>query len=537
MRVPLLVLLVAPWFTQDVSAQTVPEVRGTVVESGSTTPIPGAEVTLREFGPNEENFIVNKAVVSAITDGNGGFVLRPGHLGEFTVEAKKDGYTAAAGLQAVLNAASPAQSIRMSLIRPGTLTGRVIDANGNPVPNFKVRLEYSSKGSAQVGVQAYVNFESALTNGEGVFTAVLRQPGAYWVRVQPKEAADGDDLMEFTAAAFQVVDEDVEPSYWPGGAPTREQILPVNVTAGGIANAGTITLRKVPYYRVRLTLNRDCEPNERWILRLRTTGDAGPVADRYSACRKDGLITGVAPGNYDLAIWRGREVDRWARASFIVTKENTTAAIVFSDSVAVSGRVIAAEGGDLTKLGQVKVMLRSSEGLPSGDGVPTFNDAGEFRFARVPWTAQLLSVEPSNPDTYVKEVRYNGLPLRGPDLDAISGSKIDVVLDSQAAKLNVMLKTGQNAVFGWVLLFPASATQPPKRLAPFPPFVMVGIASRTPGLVTVSNIPPGEYRIVPIAPQGDEDLTDPNVIAQRFARAEKITLGRGEQKSIELQVK
>jgi hypothetical protein len=536
MRVPLFVLLVLPLL-----AQPVPEVRGTVVETGSTTPIPGVTVSLNEFGPNADNFIVSKVVVSTVTDGNGVFILRPGHLGEFRLEAKKEGYNGASGAQYALTAAVPMQTAQVSMVRPGTLTGRVIDQEGNAVANLRLMVEgvpARASNGAPVGYSPSFLSTPVITNAEGVFAATGLQPGGYRVHVVPKPPKGDEDLLEYSEAEFKVVDEDVEPSYWPGGVPEASMVLPITVAGGAIANAGTITVRKVTYYRVRLTLNRDCEANERWILRMRPADDfESPQMDRYTACRRGGLLTGVPAGNYDLAIWRGRDVERWARVSVVVTKENTSAPIAFNESASASGRVLAAENADLAKLGPVQILLRSSEGLPSSKGLAMPDEAGRFAFASVPWQAQWLSVQPMNPDTYVKDVRYNGLPLRSQRVDAIPGANIDILLDSGAAKLTANFKNGEAKTMGRLLLFSASVTEPPRLLGGFPPFILMGAEERTGESATVASIPPGDYRMLAMPFFIDEDFRDPNAIAQRFARAEKITLGRGEQKTIELQVK
>ena len=543
MRVPLFVLLLPLSVGASLLAQPLPEVRGTVVETGTTTPIPGVTVSLNEFGPNEDNFIVSKVAASSVTDGNGGFILRPGHFGEFRLDAKKEGYNGSSGAQYTLSSAAPAQVARVSMTRPGTLTGRVMDRDGNPMANLRLTVEGVPRNASNGQALGYSpSFLSApvTTNAEGIFNATGLAPGGYRVHVGPKSPRDDQDLEEYTDAGFKIVDEDVEPSYWPGGVPEAAMVLPTNVAGGAIATVGTITIRKVPHYRVRLTLNRDCEPNERWIMRLRPADNVrSPTMDRYTGCRRDALLTGVPSGAYDLAIWRGRDADRWARVPFTIGKENTAASVTFNDSVSVSGRVTMAEKGDLTKLGPVQILLRSSEGLPSAKGIAAPDGEGKFTFDSVPWIAQWLSILVMNPETYVKEIRYNGLPVRSPDLVAISGATLDVVLDSGAAMLTANFKNGEAQTMGRVLLISTSVTQPPGLLGGFPPLILMGGEDMLGAsmITKVTNIPPGDYHLLVLPFFLDEDFNDPNAIAQRFARAEKITFGRGEQKTLELQVK
>ncbi|MEO8097830.1 MAG: carboxypeptidase regulatory-like domain-containing protein [Acidobacteriota bacterium] len=537
MKAPLLLLLLIPLVLAQSPAP--PEIRGSILELNTGTPIPGVDVTAYEFAPHEDNFVVRKAVVSTITDANGVFSLKPGHFGTFSIGIKKEGYAVAsqgvqtfeiAGPSLNLTAAAPVQSIRMSLTRPGTLTGRVIDRDGNAVRNIRVFAERSPV--------SFPGSISATTNAEGIFTVQNLAPGSYVVHIQPTPAGgDSDELTAFTESAFQTVDEDVEPSYWPGGVSNPEQTLPIPVAGGAIANVGTITIRKVPYYRVHISLGGACAPNERWIYRVRLANSIlGPAMDHYVACRQEFLLTGIPPGAYNLAIWNGRSVDRWALVPFTITTRNTTAAVTLSESVPITGRVKAADGADLAKLGEVSILLRSADPLPANQASVNPDANGLFAYPRVPWKTQSLSVEPRDPSTYVKEIRYNGLPLRSQSLDAIAGSTLEILLDSQAASLAVTLKQGEAPTTGSVALVATSVTEPPRPLAPYPPFIFVASA-RADGKITFRNLSPGEYRVVPLPPQIDEDFTDATVIAAHLARANKIILARGEQKSIEVQLK
>jgi len=528
MRVPLLVLLFGLLAAAQPAA--VPEIRGTVVEAGTTTPIPGAEVTIYEFGPNAENFIVNKAVVSTTTDVNGAFSLKPGRFGDFSIAAKKAGYDdRAASRSQPLNTANPVRSIQLALTLPGSLTGRVVDVQGNPVRNQRVVL-------LERAISRFPGTLSAITNEEGIFIASKLAPGPYVAQIAPESARGDEELLPFTEEAFQIVDEDVEPSYWPGGVSDPDLVLPLTVSGGAIANAGTITVRKVPYYRVRVTNTSDCAPNERWILRLRPAAEAEiAVLDHYAGCQRDFLLTHVPPGSYALGVWTGRDVEKWALAPIVITKENTSTSLNFQGSAAISGRITTVEGVDRTKLGDLQILLRSGNGLPSPQAVAEVDASGEITFARVPWTTQWVSVQPRNPETYVKEIRYNGLPLRNYQIDSIStGSTLDIVLDNGAASLDITLKRGEATATGHVLLIAATLTEPPRSFSQFPPFtIRAGDPFSNANLTR--NIPPGDYRLI-VMPVSF-DFTDTNLMASLFAQAEKITLGRGEHKSIEIKLK
>src|SRR3954462_10816238 len=71
-------------------AQTA-EVRGTVIERGPNTPLPGAQVSLYECVPNGDTLDA-RLFKSITTDARGVFSFAPGHLGDFRLEVTKPGY-------------------------------------------------------------------------------------------------------------------------------------------------------------------------------------------------------------------------------------------------------------------------------------------------------------------------------------------------------------------------------------------------------------------------------------------------------------
>jgi hypothetical protein len=495
-------------------AQDAPEIRGIVTEADSTTPIPGVEITLTEFVRNAENFLERKAVATTITDAAGAFLLKPGHKGTFAVAANKNGYSDSSGRTLLLDANTPAQSIRMTLVRPTTLTGRLVDPEDKPVPKQRVYLDLVRAAVRSPG------FLSVFTDADGVFNATNLQPGSYVVGIRP-QAPLGQDIQAFTESAFESVDQDIESSYWPGGVPSAEQALPVTVAGGGIANVGTIVTRKAPYYRLRISLNGGCAPNEFWTLRLLTSAQPiGGGTDRYTPCREDALLAGIAPGSYTLAVSNGRKFDHWALAPFTITDKNTLVSLTFNDSPSLTGSLIAADGADLSKLGGATILIRPSAPLPAGSPNEESDAAGKFTFQRLPWKTQSISVRPLSPGTYVKEIRYNHQTLRTHEFDASAGAPMEIVLDSGAATLTGVLKKGDAASQGNVLLVAASETTPSPLV--FPPFSFSALTG-TDVRFTISNIPPGDYRVI----------TRPPLLLEN----EKITISRGEQKYVELKLK
>lgn len=133
-------------------------------------------------------------------------------------------------------------------------------------------------------------------------------------------------------------------SLWPGGVKTREEVLPIPVADGSSANAGTITVRKTPYYRAHVSLAGECAPNERWVYRIITKQEGFPPSEeQFGGCRKEFLLTGLTPGEHTLAVWVGRDVNAWGLAPFTITNKNVEVTLCLSPSFSVTGQVKATE--------------------------------------------------------------------------------------------------------------------------------------------------------------------------------------------------
>lgn len=127
------------------------EIRGLVLEPGSVLGVAGAEVTLYEFVRDADNARV--AFATATTDLRGAFQFHPLRPGDYYVEVHKQGYVSSysfngpttplqesTGTLLSLSRDRPSQEVRVSLMRPGELSGRVIDEDGNPAAGVRVEV-------------------------------------------------------------------------------------------------------------------------------------------------------------------------------------------------------------------------------------------------------------------------------------------------------------------------------------------------------------------------------------------------------------
>jgi protocatechuate 3,4-dioxygenase beta subunit len=75
------------------------------------------------------------------SDAGGRFEFSPSQLGYYAVEVRKEGYSGGNSSQEIaLTSSAPKSDVRLSLVRPGRIAGRVVDEEtGKPVAGLRLR--------------------------------------------------------------------------------------------------------------------------------------------------------------------------------------------------------------------------------------------------------------------------------------------------------------------------------------------------------------------------------------------------------------
>lgn len=501
------------------------EIRGTVVEKGLG--VGGATVTLYEFSHTSPEAATRSVFVTTSTDPKGEFTFHPARAGEYYVEARKEGYFAetfdgpsaeaidSVGDSVSLDQDHPSQQRRFTLIRLGELRGRVIDEDGKPLSNLRVGLIPAT--STQV-----------VTDPDGYFTATKLRPGDYLVRIGP-ERGSPEILRQFSESDLKIVDEDLEASFWPG--------VPLPVSSGASLSVGTITVRKAVYYRAHLSVQRgDCEPDENWQLAVRT-GDAPDLGtSRQVPCSGDFLVRNLLPGSHSFVLStdnRRRKENHWAIASAEVTDHNLEVTMIMSAGADIIGRLVAADGAALPRRTTLVVtpVLR-------GWGFTTLvSDAGgTFQIHSLPGDPSQVSARDMGDKFYVKEVRYNGLPVTDGVFTPVSGpANLEIVIDDKAATISgSVAERGKVAgpimivAVKWPLLPNSSSVSMLLRKS-------INAPADEQGKFQINGLAPGEYRVFGVT-EGTAIRLRPDILVRLLDRAENVTLERGSSQSISLKM-
>jgi hypothetical protein len=187
-----LALASAPAWAQNAASSNPPaiEIHGLVTELGLGLGLAGAEVTAYEFaGPQREK----KVFSTTVTDPHGEFRFHPARFGDYWIEVRKQAYfatipmdgvsssimakplAAETGALVTVSAEHPSLAVRFALMRPGELTGTVMDEDDKPLPNTLVELTLAGSPA--------LSQATTRTDANGVFTAKLLMPGDYLVKL------------------------------------------------------------------------------------------------------------------------------------------------------------------------------------------------------------------------------------------------------------------------------------------------------------------------------------------------------------------
>jgi hypothetical protein len=429
------------------------------------------------------------------------------------------------------------------LTRRAELTGRVLDEDGNPIPDLPVRI---------YGRSAMRTVDNATTQGNGVFRAASLQPGQYAVGTLPK--AGGPALMTpFSEKDVDIVDTDFEIAYWPG-VPDIDSATPWTASPGASMNLPDLRLRKVPTYRAHISVKAAaCAEAEQWsLLILKVQPDALRVLSPLDsapiklACGKELLVRNLRPGGYWFALWSGKResVDTWALQQVEVKDQNIQVGLEMSRGTDLNGRLVPAEGAKLPPGNAIVLNVMSMVlGLPTGANTRMLDGSGIFGLNNLPWGS--VRIQPlflgNRVDYYVQAIRLNGQVIPDGVVNLAGGAgAIEIVVDDKPATVTASVFDGEKPyALGSVVMvkmplapgISVSDLQQSRRV------IMNGVDNALGAAqIQVQGLAPGEYRAFAVRREDREKVLESSVLERLASRGEKVVLERGGSQNITLKL-
>jgi hypothetical protein len=517
MLVPLLFLLLAAPMSDTFI------VTGTVVDHLQNRPLNYILVTLTS---TEDR----KLTVSAITAADGRFGFNNVPAGKYTLSAQRRGNSAPQLYQqndqySTAIAVGPglsSQNIVFPLDAPGSISGTVLDQNGEPAAAAQVWLFRNAVSGGRAEIRM---FGQHAADRSGAFHIGHLGPGTYFLAVsaQPWYARSFPQINGPRNPELDVA----YPITYYGDTTDPGSAAPVNLAEGGSANI-QINLRAVPAVHVDLGGDApDGRPAGNNLAVQTLGGNTIPIAPNFFGTNGRQEMGGIAPGHYILRKMSfNGERGRMGPAARIDVTENTNVAAADLKTTSLSGQ-LTFEGSD----------------RPPDQPFLQFSCANRRFALRVLKDGSLQSsgqfIEPAHcevalanaPGFYLKSVAVRDAKSSTDTVDVIEG--VDNRITAVAAKgvmselAGITVQNEQPLSSAMVLLLPEDLTRASR---------IRRDQSDSDGSFTLSEILPGRYTLLAIDNGKGLADRDPAVIQPYLAQGAAVEFPRQNNAPVKVNV-
>lgn len=517
-------------------------VSGTVVALGTGEPLKKARVTLWTDGQETNSRF-------AATDAAGHFSFDQIQPGRYILSVARTGYVPQQygqdqpdkpGAVLTLTAGQTMTDLLFRLLRTAVISGRVLDEDGEPVPDTTVEV-LSRVRSRKQTITATVGQGS--TNDLGEYRVFDLPPGHYSVRANPPRQS-----LVFGAGfpADQASDQSsaYPPVYYPG-TPDMARASTLDVNAGDeISGIDFLLTPKTDTrtYKIRgRVVNSIVGHPDAHLSVMLTPRNATDWAPNFPNTQPD-FKTGafelkdVAPGAYTvLAMWFEGGKERSATQDVDVTGADVDAvSLVLTNGINIPGRV-SFEGHAGSAAGQVTINLTPAnpqvtfggweEARVQPDGTFVLTNVGDGQYS--------IGAYSKCDDCYLKAATGDGVDiLKGVQVASGAGpSRIDILYSSDTGTADGSVTTSDDlpAPGAYVVFVPdssASDTEEQKTAA-----------TDQYGRFEVRGIPPGKYTAYAWEKMDNgQDYSDPDFLKPFASQSQSVEISAGAKSFVQLKL-
>jgi protocatechuate 3,4-dioxygenase beta subunit len=397
--------------------------------------------------------------------------------------------------------------IVISLSPQGSISGKVVDEDGKPVPHARVQAysSYAIRGRLQLRRD-----RSTTTNEAGEYTLNKLNPGRYFISADYERAVKEKQTTEKETTESEGAQEGNAPvlvlTFFPKSL-NFDSATAIQASPGQDAADTNIQLRRAPTYRIRGSVPEANAGGPRKgatvLLSPADTLDSDVLGQRTHV-NEDGSFEfrKVLPGSYTL--WLTGRYDQNAmphnrRATQLLGRQDIdvgasdVSGIVLglTPPVNLTGRVTG-DNLDTQKFGSLRVNLVPGGAVTFG----IFQSAavtadGTFSIQNLMPGDYFVHVTNTPPGMYVKQVSWNrqDISLTGMDVSQGGAGEIEIVLSAGAGEVDGTVQADGSAGLTSLTM----AVLVPENLPADASGVLV--TSTPNGTFTFRNVPPGHYYI------------------------------------------
>jgi protocatechuate 3,4-dioxygenase beta subunit len=517
MRSVLAVALCLLWHDPRAGAAEKPGgAEGRVVDAGSGEPIRKAMVILRR---NQESG------AATYTDAKGEFHFAELEPGAYALSAMRDGYVVGRKEPPVVVAILPEKTqsdLTVKLVRTGAVSGRVVDADGDPVAGASIQL-MAAKGKREGAF--------ASTNDRGEYRAYGIPPGKYRLVAAANSKLAGELSLKLTGAE----ERNYSWTYYPGTADARRATT-IEVNPGAELQGFDLALVRSRVVRVRGRVTGPADAPGPFFVSLNPVTSERPGQSRQALVRAVGgtfELTGVEPGSYVLGAIAALQQDRYYARLAVDVADSDIEGIELSLAAPqrITGRVILPEGRTLAPGYMVLLSQRESQIVPQQP--VTVEPDGTFHtepLAAGDYEVTTGSVNESD-DLYLSAIRTGDQDVlaKGLHLGGAAPAPLEIVLAANGGALHAVVanEKGDPIPQAHVILLP----DPPRRAQRA---LRGDCTTEASGGCEIRGIAPGDYHAFAFANNAPFDL-DETTIKEIEKYGKSVTIAAGGQAQLTVQ--
>jgi len=270
---------------------------GTVVNSQTGEPVKRALVTVLELDNRQQ-----RGETPNFSTDSGTYQFTGLTAATYFIRVAKPGYVNGSGVgNRPVELTASKSDLRLELSPLGVITGRAVDASGQPLRGVRILAITTSVRS---GLRSTNQSRSVATDDRGMYRLWNLQPGKYYIKAAGFSGGTYTYLGDATPQFF--TSDGFRPTY-SGGGSTLDSAQPIDIAPGAEAHAD-LNLSLEPSYKVRGVLS-NISSGKPVTFELLTSGET-VTASRVSLNRTSGRfeLQDVVPGVYKLRVAQEKHV-------------------------------------------------------------------------------------------------------------------------------------------------------------------------------------------------------------------------------------
>jgi len=580
---------------KNLTGESLSKVTVALTEIRAVLPAAAAQLPSNPFAPGsseyrllEQTYIANanpgrltRTTMTTASDGR--FLFENLKPGTYSLTATLGGYATAEygqrgpngrGMNITLKAGQKMQGVSLTMTPGGAITGRVVDANGDPMSRAMVqaqKLVYQERGRLLVTVQ------TVPTDDRGEYRLFWLPPGKYYISATPSDdrasiittmvptAGDanatlvarisaevygmirtgdiinggaGAKITARTLANGDVIEEAAVPVFYPGSLDVATATA-IEIRPGGITSGIDISTRLVPAYRVRTRLisgvtGQPISINSVELLPRNGTAVSSTARVPQAPNSTGYELAGVLPGSYNLVASAAQSTGQplLVIAPIEVQAANLDNVILTATPpFTIQGQISTKNTISNTASTSPPYIVRAEPLLPgpiTGTTAAMRRDnsftvptplAGDYR----------ISVG-TPPGTYVQSIRFGGQDVLrdGLHVDGPTSETLEIVVSPNAGRLEGDVSANrQKFANATVVLVPPPALRQQTSL-------FQTVQSNAEGHFTFESIAPGNYKV--FAWDDVESLAwlDAEFMQTIESRGTEVVIREGSKENVEI---